>query len=75
LIEEAAPMWPWGPPVKEKKRMCDLLKAIASLRSCCLHGADVIGSYHARRVAPLMARALPLFGMVPVVELGGTVLA
>ena len=31
LIEEVPPSWPWGPPVKEKKRMCDLLEAIMSL--------------------------------------------
>ena len=74
LIEEVPPMWPWGPPDKEKKRMHDILKAIVSLRSRGLHGASIIGSYHGRRVAPLMARALLLFWMVPVVELDGTVL-
>ena len=75
IIEEVPPTWPWGPPIKEKKRMRDILEAIASLRSHDLHGASVIGAYHVRRVAPLMARALLLFGMMPVVKLGGTVLA
>jgi len=74
LIEEAAPMWPWGPPVKEKKRMCDILEAVASQRSHDLRGAGVNGAYHERRVAPLMACALPLFGMMLVVELDGMVL-
>ena len=74
LIEEAPSTWPWGPPDK-KKRMRDILKAVVSLRSHSLRRASVIGAYHARRVAPLMARALPLFGMVPIVELGGMVLA
>ena len=69
LIEVAPPMWPWGPPVKENKRMHDLLEAVVSLRSHGLCGASVIGAYHARRVAPLMVCALPLFGMMPVVEL------
>ena len=55
--------------------MCDILEAVASLRSCGLHGADIIGAYHARRVAPLMAHALPLFGMMMVVELNETVVA
>ena len=55
--------------------MRDILEAIASLRSRGLHGADVNGAYHARSVALLMAHALPLFGMMPVVELGGMVLA
>jgi len=74
LIEEASLMWPWGPPVNEKKKMHDILKAIILLRSCSLRGANIIGAYHARRVAPLMVRALPLFRMVPVVELSGTML-
>ena len=55
--------------------MHDILEAIASLRSHGLCGAGVIGAYHVRRVAPLMACALPLFVMMPVVELSGTVLA
>ena len=75
LIEEAPPTWPSGPPVKEKKTMHGILEAIVSLRSRGLRRAGIIGAYHARRVAPLMARALPLFEMVPVMELGETVLA
>ena len=38
LIAEAPPMWPWGPPVKEKKRMCDILEAVAFLRCCGFMG-------------------------------------
>ena len=75
LIEEASLTWLWGPPDKEKKRMHDILEAAASLKSHDLHGAGVIGAYHARRVELLMARALPFFMMMPVVELSGTVLA
>ena len=75
LIEEAPPMWSWGPPDKEKRRMHDILETIASLRSHDLCGAGVIGAYHERRVAPLMARALPLYGMTPGAQLDGTVLA
>ena len=55
--------------------MHGILEAIVSLRSRGLRRAGIIGAYHARRVAPLMARALPLFEMVPVMELGETVLA
>ena len=40
-------------------------KALAFLMTHGLCGADVIGGYHARRVAPLMARVLPLYGMTP----------
>ena len=57
-------MWSWGPLEKEKKRLCDLLDAIALLKNHGLRGAGVIGAYHVRRVAPLMARALPLYGMM-----------
>ena len=66
LIEEAPLTWPWGPPVKEKKRMCDVLEAVASLRSRGLHGASVIGAYHPRRVASLMELSFALYGMMPV---------
>ena len=54
-----------GATIKEKKRMRDLFEAIAFLKPHGLHGAGVIGGYHARRVAPLMARVLPLYGMTP----------
>jgi hypothetical protein len=37
-------------------------------------GSDVIGVYYTRRVAPLMARALPLYQMMPGVPLEGTVI-
>jgi len=65
LIEEVSPSWPWGPLVKEKKRMHDLLDTITFLKTHGLRGADVIGGYHARRVAPLMAGVLPLYGITP----------
>ena len=35
----------------------------------------IIGAYHIRRVAPLMARALPLYQMVPEASFEGTALA
>ena len=65
MVEEVPSSWPWGAPIKEKKRMYDLLEAIAFLKTHGLHGDGVIGGYHARRVAPLMARVLPLYGMTP----------
>ena len=74
LIEKVSPSWPWGPPIKEKKRMHDLLKAIAFLKTHDLLGAGVIRGYHARRVAPLMARVLSLYGMTPGVQLIETTL-
>ena len=69
------PSWPWGPPVKEKKRLHDILEAITSLRSHGLCGASVIGAYHARRVAPLMARTLLLYRITPRMQPDGTTLA
>ena len=63
LVEEVLPSQPWGPPVKEKKRMRDLLEAIVFLKTHGLPGAGVIRGYHARRVAPLMVCVLPLYGM------------
>jgi hypothetical protein len=75
LIKEAPPVWGWGPPEKEKKRLRDLLDAIALLKSNDLRGVGVIGAYRVRRVALLMACALSLYEMVPSAQLDGTVLA
>jgi hypothetical protein len=60
---------------KEKKRLAPLLGAIAYLKGHSLDDADVSGASHSRRVAPLMARALPLYGMALGMRLEGTVLA
>ena len=40
-----------------------------------MKGSRIIGTYHMRRVAPLMRRVLPLHMMVPGVALEGTTLA
>ena len=39
-----------------------------------MKGSGIIGAYHARRVAPLMARVLPLHQMAPGASFEGTVL-
>ena len=39
-----------------------------------MKGSGVIGAYHMRRVAPLMACALPLYQMVPGASFEGAVL-
>jgi hypothetical protein len=39
------------------------------------NATGVIGAYHARRVAPLMARALSLYQMTPAMSLDGMVLS
>jgi hypothetical protein len=64
-----------GPVDKEKKRLTPLLGAIAYLEGHSLSDAGIIGAYHLRRVAPLMARVLPLIGMTLGVRLEGTTLA
>jgi hypothetical protein len=58
-----------GPVDKEKKRLAPLLGIIAYLKGHGPCGTGIIGAYHSRRVAPLIARSLPLYGMAPVVRL------
>ncbi|KAG2578237.1 hypothetical protein PVAP13_6NG185209 [Panicum virgatum] len=45
---------------EEQEKLSGLLDAIRILKSQGLTGAGVVGAYHKRRVAPIMARALPL---------------
>ena len=59
---------------KDKKKIRDHITAIHILKENDLKGSGVIGAYHARRVAPLMTRALPLYAMVPEASFDGTVL-
>jgi len=76
LIEEALKSWrKWGVPEKDKKRIRDHIAAIHILKENGLKGSGVIRAYHARRVAPLMMRALPLYAMAPEASFDGTVLA
>ena len=49
--------------------MRDLLKAMTFLKMHGLHGAGIIGGYHMRRVAPLMACILLLYRMTPGAQL------
>ena len=72
---EAPGSWKWGVPVKEKKNINDLLAALQTLKDRGMKGSGIIGAYHMRRVAPLMARALPLHQMVPGASFEGMVLA
>ena len=76
LIEEALELWrKWGIPEKDKKKIRDHIAAIHILMESGLKGSGIIGAYHARRVAPLMMRALPLYAMVPEASFDGTMLA
>ena len=60
LIEEAPESWTWGIQLKDKKHLTDLLSALQSLKERGIKEAGIIGAYHARRVAPLMARTSPV---------------
>ena len=76
LIEEAPESWrKWGISKKGKKKIWDHIAAIHILKENGLKALGVIGAYHARRVAPLMTRALPLYAMAPEASLNGTALA
>ena len=64
-IEEAPNVWRYGPIGREQKRLGDLLKAIATLKGHGLRGTGVVGAYHVRKLAPLMAHTLPMWKMTP----------
>lgn len=55
-------MWAWGPMEEEKKRLGPLLQGIAALKE---RGIGVAGTFHARELAPLGARAKPMFEGAP----------
>ena len=74
LIEEAPGSWSWGVQSKDKKHLSDLFSTLQALKDRGVKGTGIIGAYHARRVAPLMARTLPLYQMVPEASFEGTVL-
>ena len=61
-------------PEKDKKKIRDHITAIHILKENSLKGLGIIRTYHARRVAPLMTRALPLYAMAPEASFDGTTL-
>jgi len=74
LIKEAPDVWRYGPIGREQERLGDLLKAIVTLKGHGLHGTSAIGAYHVRRLASLMARALPMYKMTTDFAPEGTVM-
>jgi hypothetical protein len=62
-------------PRRRGEEEADLLKAVVLLKRHGLHATGIVEAYHARRVAPLMVRALPLYQMTPEALLKGTVLS
>lgn len=75
LIEEAPDSWKWGVLKKDKKKIWDHLATICILKERGLKGSGIIGTYHARRVVPLMRRELSLYAMAPEASFIETVLA
>ena len=76
LIEEAPESWrKWGILKKDKKKIWDHIAAIHILKESGLKRSGVIGAFHARRVASLMTRTLPLYMMAPEASFNGTTLA
>jgi len=65
----------WGVPEKDKKKIRDHITSIHILKESGQKGSGVIGAYHARRVAPLMRRAVPLYVMALGASFDGTTLA
>ena len=66
--------WRSGAPPAELQRMEPLFRTILRLKEAGVTGVGATGAYHARGVAPLMRRSLPLDAMVEGADLGGTVL-
>jgi hypothetical protein len=52
--------WGWDVPKKDLKRIANHLAAIKILKEGGVEGSGIIGAYHARRVAPLMACMLSM---------------
>jgi Putative gypsy type transposon len=76
VFEDIPPQWSqWGVPTKDLRKIEPHLAAVKVLRERGLTAAGVVGAYHARRVAPLMARAFPLYGMVAGAPPEGTAMA
>ena len=75
-IEEASKKWrKWGVLEKDKKKIWDHLATIHILKEHGLKVSGIIGDYHARRVVPLMRRALLLYAMAPKASFDGMALA
>jgi hypothetical protein len=76
VIDVQPECWRWGVAKDSKAGVEFALEAIRHLKLKGLTGAVVIGSYHQRRFAPLMARRLPMFKVTPAARVvGDTVMA
>ncbi|XP_039835115.1 uncharacterized protein LOC120696004 [Panicum virgatum] len=74
-MTETPGTWSWGASDKEKKRFACYFRALQQLREAGLNRCSVVSAYHKRRIAPLMARTLPLYRMVEGTDLSGTVMS
>ena len=73
-MTETPGTWSWGASDKEKKRLACYFRALQQLREAGLNRCSVVSAYHKRRIAPLMARTLPLYRMVEGTDLSRTVM-
>ena len=64
-----------GHPGEGQEEDPDHIIAIHILKENSLKGSGIIGAYHARRVTPLMTRALPLYAMALEASFDRTALA
>ena len=55
IIKEVPGPWKWGVSDKDKKKIKGHLAALQILKERGMKGSGIIGAYHMRRVAPLMA--------------------
>jgi hypothetical protein len=71
VVTATSENWRYGAPRDRQKNLQPLLKALEELREGGLTAAGVVAAIHRRRVLPLMERRLPLWEMMPGVDLEG----
>jgi hypothetical protein len=69
VVTAAADNWRYGTPRERQKNLQPLLRALEELREGGLTAAGVVAAIHRRRVLPLTGRRLPLWEMMPGVDL------
>jgi hypothetical protein len=75
VVTAAADNWRYWTPHERQKNFQPLLKALEELRERGLTAAGVVAAIHRRRVLPLTERRLPLWEMMPRVDLEGLLMS
>ncbi|KAL6644063.1 hypothetical protein ACP70R_018829 [Stipagrostis hirtigluma subsp. patula] len=73
LFEDRPESWWWGCAQEDAKKLGGHFAAFKTLREAGVSAATVLAAYHARGVALLMSRSLPLWCMTDSSEPAGTV--